>query len=117
MQRAHALGALERQLLGDHPAHRYAEHVGAVDAERIHEAERVARHHPRRVRVIGSVGLADTAVVERDHPMPHRKVGHLKRPGHVIAAEPHDQHQRIAAADVLVIHLDVPNPHPWHVAP
>ena len=37
-ERPHALGVRERELLGDHPAHRDAEHVRGLDAERARAA-------------------------------------------------------------------------------
>jgi hypothetical protein len=112
----HSLRMIERQLLRDHPAHRHAEHVGAVDPERIHQAERIARHHPRRIRMIGRIRLSDPPVVERNHPMPRRKIRHLKRPSQMVPTKPHDENQWLAAPHVLVIHLDVPNPNPRHAA-
>ncbi len=115
VQRAHAIRPRERQLLRDHAAHRHAEHVGAVDAERVHEAERVAGHHARRVRVIRSVALAHAAVVERDHPIQRGELGHLKRPRRLIAAEPHDRARAARRSPhILVVHLDVPDPHLRH---
>src|SRR4029450_13909008 len=63
------------------------------------------------------VALADTAVVERDHPIPGGESGHLKRPRRLIAAKPHDQHERLTLAHTLVKHLDVTDPHPRHQEP
>mgnify|MGYP003694025445 CR=1 FL=1 len=69
---AHPLRVRERQLLSDHAAHRHADHVGAVDAERLHEPERVRRHHRGRVGVIGRA---------RSRPAPR-----LSKRDHAIAA-------------------------------
>jgi hypothetical protein len=39
---AHALGEADREFLGDHPAHRCAVYVGAVEAERVEQSDGVA---------------------------------------------------------------------------
>jgi hypothetical protein len=114
VQGAYALRALERQLLGDHSTHRHTDHVRSIDAERVHEPERIPRHHPGRVGVIGSVGPAHAAVVECDHSILGGQGAHLERPGRVIAAEAHDQQQRLPGSSLQVVHLDIPNPNRGH---
>ena len=43
---AHALGRVDRQLLGDHPAQRHAEDVGPFDVEVVQQADRVVGELP-----------------------------------------------------------------------
>ena len=42
------LGMFDRQGLGDHPAHRGADDVGALDAEVVHQPDRVVGHVAQR---------------------------------------------------------------------
>ena len=117
VERAHPPGVRERHLLRDHAAHRHADHVPALDAEGVHQPERVAGHHRDRVGAVGRVRLARAPVVEGDHPMVLGEGAHLQAPGGVIAAEAHDEHERLARARLHVVHLDVAHPHPGHATP
>jgi hypothetical protein len=44
-EQAHARGKLESKLLGDHPAHRRADHAGAIDALGIKDRRVIGSHH------------------------------------------------------------------------
>src|SRR5262249_15156613 len=47
------------------------------------------------------------AVVEDERPVAVRELGQLEHPRRRVGGEPHDQQERIAAAVLLVVHLDV----------
>ena len=49
VRRAHPLGVLDRDGLGDHPAHRGADQMGASQVERVEQADGVAGHVGQRV--------------------------------------------------------------------
>ena len=51
-------GCAQRELLGDHPAHRDAHHVGALDAQRVEQRRRRRRQVGDRERAAGAVGAA-----------------------------------------------------------
>ena len=59
-------GAVDGELLRDHPAEARPEHVRALDARLVEHLQRVAGHLRGRVRPCRLVGLADAAVVEGD---------------------------------------------------
>ncbi len=107
LQRAHTRGMPQRDLLGDHAAHRDAAHVRTGDAEHVHEPHGVVGHHRRGVGSVGRVRLADAAIVEGDHAVLRGEGGDLQAPREVIAAEAHDEHERVAGARLDVKHLDV----------
>ena len=65
-QGADPLRVGERQLLGDHPAHRDADDVGALDLERVEQRQRVAGHVGDRERQLGPAREPHAAVVEDD---------------------------------------------------
>jgi hypothetical protein len=94
-------------LLRDHATHRHAAHVRAVDAEGVHETDRVVGHHRDAVRNIRRIGLPDTAIVEGDHAIARGEGGKLEAPGEVIAAEAHHEHERLAGARLDIEHPDV----------
>jgi hypothetical protein len=58
---------VERKLLRDHPAHRDAHHVRAIDFGMVKHAGRVGSHVGHRERLFGLVALAGAAIVECDH--------------------------------------------------
>ena len=109
------------QRLGDHPAHRDADDVGPLDAEVVeqpggvvgHVAERgsrtwrtagtsVARMSWRRVG--GGAGIFVDSPMSRlskritRKPLADQQVDELERPGDELAAQPHDEQQRLAVA-------------------
>ena len=56
-ERAHPLRVLDGDGLGDHPAHRRADDVGGVDAERVEEADAVGGHVGQPVRHLDRLAL------------------------------------------------------------
>ena len=100
------------QRLGDHAAHRPAQHVGPAQPQaRISEAASSAIRRMRE-RAGPERRPADALVVEGDHPpVLRQRVDELRLPGVHRAREPHDQHQRRAlphrpVADRALTRLD-----------
>ncbi|MCY1225217.1 hypothetical protein D9M72_374070 [compost metagenome] len=119
-QRAHARRMAQRDLLADGAAHRGADDVGAIDAQRIEQADRIVGHVGQRVRhlarahrhagqclpeQLGHVGntrgaqargLSDVAVVEADDAV--AATGQAFAEGFVprnhLRAQAHDEQQR-----------------------
>ena len=79
----------------------------AVDAEGVHEAHRVVGHHGRAVRHVRRVALPDSAIVEGDDAILRGERRNLQPPREMVAAEAHDEHQRVAGARLEIEHLDV----------
>jgi hypothetical protein len=72
-QGAHAIGILQGSGLGDHSAHRHADKVGGVDADRVEHPHRIAGHVLDPVRRAGPVDMgrqSDVPVVELHDPVP-----------------------------------------------
>ena len=116
------------QGLGDHAAHRGADHVGAVEAEGVEQARGVVGHvvqgvgraadpaaqelgGARRRHVLEVRRAPDVAVVEADDE--EAATGQLGTevlvPGEHLRAQPHDQEQRrvAAVAEGVVAEADV----------
>ena len=103
---------LDRDRLGDHPAHRSADHVSGLQLERAHQPDRVLRHVAERVqhrldppgyeladrrrRAVHVRRPAAVAVVEAHHVKSPRGelLAELVGPPDHLRAEPHDQDQR-----------------------
>ena len=124
------IGVADREGLGDHPAHRRPDHVGAVDVERGEQrggvvgevGHRVRRARPpsaeqglrqlhdARRRRIDLGRQPDVSVVEPDDPVPvlHQPVDEVERPHDHLGAEPHDQQHRLTGGGAvhLVLELD-----------
>ena len=81
-------GMVDRHQLGDHAAHRGADNVGAADAERVHEADRIVGHVIER---IGNVRYLPGGDLRQQRARlgrrPAREVGRLTD---VAVVEPHD---------------------------
>jgi hypothetical protein len=105
---------IQGHFLRDHPAHRHAQHVGPLDAERIEQADGVRRHEAGRVGRVGNRAPPGTPVVEADHPVARAERRHLKRPRQVVSPEPHDQQQRIPLARLDIVQLDPVHLHHRH---
>ncbi len=67
-QAAQTCGMVERELLRDHAAHRYAHDVRTLDARVVEHAGRVGRHVGHRERLFGLIAFACAAVVDQDGP-------------------------------------------------
>src|ERR1035437_6673259 len=95
---------VERELLRDHPAHRDAHHVRAVDFRMVEHAGHVSRHVGYRERLFGLVALTGAAVVDHDglearfEQLKERRAPSTARPG---IAE--DERERLALAANLVV--------------
>ena len=126
-EREHPLRVTDGHRLGDHPAHRDAGHVRALDAEVVEQAEAVARHvvqqvgradpeashraHHVRHGCVDLRGEARVAVVEADHVEPAlgEPLAELAIPVDELHPEPHHEQERGvgAVADRLVDELDL----------
>ena len=102
----HAPRMPERQLLGDHAAHRHADDVGARDPHGVEEAGRVVGHVVHGVRAGRSGAPPHTPVVEGDRAIAAGEVGNLEQPGTRVGGEPHDEEQRVPVPALLVVELD-----------
>ena len=60
----HPLGMVENELLSDHSAHRYAEHVAMLEPNGIHEPGRIVGHLPDGVAACRLVGGPRSAIRE-----------------------------------------------------
>jgi len=101
-QSANPLGVPKRQLLGDHSAHRHADDMDSLDAERVQQARSVVGHLLDRVRPGRLGAAADATVVEHDRAVALGEVGDLVEPRRGVGGEPHDQEERVAAAVLFV---------------
>ncbi len=110
---------VERDELGDHSAHRRTGDMSALDAERVEQARRIARHLVQRVGNVGLATLAngigdfahvgndpipllrqtDVPVVEANEAQARAREARAKliRPGRHLAAETVDHQKRDAA--------------------
>ena len=77
---------LDRHRLGDHPAHRRADQVCAVEAERAHQPDGVAGHVGQRVGRRGGIAAEDRAEIGR------RRIGEVAREPDVPVVEADDVH-------------------------
>jgi len=101
-------------VLGDHAAHAGPQQVKLVNAQRIHQAQRITGHNAQTVgrtdrqtkavtqHFIGKVGggsfgvpaaQADVSVIETDYPkaLLAQLLYHIVRPVDQLPAQPHDQ--------------------------
>ena len=91
-------GVVERQQLGQHPAHGHAHHVCPVRADGVEHGQGVAGEvrHLVRMGVERPGGAAGVPVVVDHHPVPGgQRVHQLRRPGQAARVRAHDQHQRL----------------------
>jgi hypothetical protein len=122
---------LDRDRLGDHPSHRGTDDVGAVQPERVEQADGVRRHVGKRVgrrgRIAGSAagrsGLGASGKCD-DRPASRlsnrttcrpRATSPAQKPSgrpSSWAADPHHQQygRRLEVAEALVRHLDARRP-------
>ena len=108
-------GALQRELLGDHAAHREAEHVRALDLERVEQRDRVGGEIGGRDTAVAGAALADAAVVVGDDLEVALELAQERlAPVRAVAAHPLDQQQRLAVAAALDMQLASGDGHSRH---
>ncbi len=130
-----------RGVLGDHPAHRRTDQVGALDAEHVEQADAVRGHVVERVRSddpapqqragdgdaqVGHApaghlaGVAAVAIVEADHPEARgdETVDERIGPRDARHAQAHDEQdrRRVGVAEALVVEIEPANRRKRHVA-
>ena len=95
-QGAHALAVVERQVLGDHAAHRCADDVCALDAGGVEHRHGVVGQAAHREPSPHRRGASRTAVVEQDHPVLAGQPRQQPVPKARAGAEAHDQHDGVS---------------------
>jgi hypothetical protein len=84
----------QRKLLGDHAAHRQAQHMGPPDIERVHQSRDVISHIGDGVRSHRVRAAADIPVVE-DHDL--ERLGQRRNlrqcPQRGVVPDPHHQYE------------------------
>src|SRR5258705_10584314 len=90
----------DRVFLGDHPAHRDAEQVEALDAQRVHESGEILGHLRRAVRPGRSRRLPHAAVVVADHAIALGERGDLGLPRLLCVGEAIHEHERLGTVAV-----------------
>ena len=88
---AHAVGVRQRELLRDRASHRRSDHVWLLEAERVHERDRVPREVGDRVRPLGRRRPADATVVERREPVAVAQARDLVDPAGTLVGQPGDE--------------------------
>jgi hypothetical protein len=104
-QAAHPFGMCQRQLLRDRAAHRRADHMCALDAERVHERDGVCREGRRAILAGRRLRLADAAVVERRDPPAVAEARDLVDPARALVGEPGDEDDVVALPCLLGVQL------------
>ncbi len=103
---AHEPRVPAHERLGDHAAHRPAEHVGPPQPQGPDQGGRVVGHAGDRERRGAERATADARVVERDHAaLARERVGEARRPGVHRPREAHDHHERRALAERAIADL------------
>ena len=109
-QGQHPAGMVQRQQLGDEPAHRRPDDVRRGDAQRIQQAGGVVRHIVQGVGVLDPGRQARVAIVEPDNvkTVAGEKRAEVFIPAEELAAQPADQQHRLRfwVAERLVLDLD-----------
>ena len=67
-ERAHPVAMIERQVLGDHAAHRGADHVRRVHPGGVEHGDRVGGHSRHRQGPGDAIGVPGAAVVDQQQP-------------------------------------------------
>jgi hypothetical protein len=101
----HLVGMTQCEFLRDHAAHGNAEDLGLGDVERAQQIACVIRHLLDGVGALGFVAHAGAAIVEVDalEAGQHRERRQPCDAGH---AESHDEEQRFAIAESIVVEVD-----------
>ena len=107
----------QRQLLGDHAAHRDAQHVRGLPPERVEQAGGVVGELDDGERVGLRRRIADAAVVVGDDVEVVAQAAEERlAPREVRPAHPLDEQQRLAGAAALVEQRDPVDGGLWHGA-
>ena len=104
-QRRHAFGIAHADDLCDHAPHRRAHDVRTIYTRGIHTRDRVRGHHFKIQRAIRTVGLANPAVIEREHSMTAPEPRALECPAPRVHAKTLNHHYLRAvgfAADLVM---------------
>ena len=102
----HLIGVAKGELLGDDGAEGTADDAGLFDAELIHEAGVVVRHHGGGVGAFGFVGEADAAIVAEDAAEVLFPSLGVSVPDAAGSGDAHDADDGVAAAAFVIVHLD-----------
>jgi hypothetical protein len=85
-------------MLGDGAAHRAADHMGAFDAELVHQAERGVGQIGGAGRIVDRRAIAGARIVEGDDAVLTPQRVDLRQPRRVVAGETVDQDNGISVA-------------------
>jgi hypothetical protein len=96
----------ERELLGDHAAHRDAHDVGALPAERVEQRGGVLGEVGDRERIVHARAAPDAAVVVADDVEALQGLQERVAPREVRPAHALDEQQRLPGAAPLVEELE-----------
>ena len=110
----------DRQVLRDHAAERHADHVCALDAERVEQPRGVVAVLLHGVRAFGDARLAEPALVVGDDVEALGRQGAGEpRPVSQVAARPVDEQERraVARAGALVVDVELAHAREGHGAP
>ena len=98
----------ERELLGDHAAHRDAEHVHGVELERVEQPRGVPGEVGNREGLLHATAVTDAAVVVGDHlEVLAQRAQEGLTPAELRAAHADDRQQRRPGAGALVGKIDI----------
>jgi hypothetical protein len=102
----HLVWMTEGELLGDNGAERAADNTRLLDAELIHEASIIVRHHRSGIGTFGFVGLTHAAIVTKDAPEVLFPGLRMCIPHTTGSCHSHDADERITATAFLIKHFD-----------
>ena len=114
---AHAAGMVDGQVLQHAAAGGGAGHMRPVDAERVHEADHVARDDLGGIAERRLVAVAGAAVVEGDAAVALGELGDLVFPGVQETGEARNEDERRAGATLLHVERERPDIDPWQSSP
>lgn len=98
---------LEHEGECDTPTHGDTKDVRLLNGKCIHESFGIVGHHLKRVGQIWLVGATRTTIIEREDPVFFCEPTNDAIPLREVGSKSNDQHQRLALAVYLVIHLNV----------
>jgi hypothetical protein len=95
----------QRELLGDHPAHRDAQHVSALELQRVEQPGGVVGELDDAEALVDTRRVPHAAMVVGDQCEPRIRERGLEglAPGEVRPAHPLDEQQRLALAAAEVV--------------
>jgi len=97
------VGMSQRELLGDHSAHRDAENMRAFDLRRIQHRRCIVSHLRDRICSGGNIAFPHAAIVEGDGPVMLGENRASAMPHFAGIAAPHDQEQRVTRVRIIPI--------------